>query len=63
MQPGQVELLLQGQPGTPYTIQSSPDLKVWTTVSTNLLTGSTGNSTVPVTPGFPRQFYRVVWQP
>ena len=62
--PGQVELLLQGQPGTPYVIQSSPDLTaVWTSVSTNTLVGSTLNITLPVSTGSPHQFYRAVWQP
>ena len=61
--PGQVELLLRGQPGTPYVIQSSPDLMAWTSVSTNTLVGSTLNITILVSPGSPYQFYRAVWQP
>src|SRR5579862_9281848 len=61
--PGQVQLLLQGQRGTPYVIQSSPDLTAWTSVATNLLMGSTSNITILVSPGSPRQFYRAVWQP
>ena len=61
--PGQVELLLRGQPGTPYVIQSSPDLMAWTSVSTNTLVGSTLSVTIPVSPGSPHQFYRAVWQP
>jgi len=63
VQPGQVKLLLQGQPGTPYVIQSSSDLKAWAPVSTNTLVGSTLNLTLTVSPGSPRQFYRAVWQP
>ena len=63
VQPGQVELLLRGQPGTPYVIQSSPDLSAWTPVSTNTLVGSALNITNPVSPGSPHQFYRAVWQP
>ena len=63
VQPGQVQLLLQGQPGTPYVIQSSPDLMTWTSVSTNTLAGSTLNITLPVATGSPHQFYRAVWQP
>ena len=63
LQPGQVQLLLQGQPGTPYVIQSSPDLMAWTTVSTNTLVGSTSNITILVSPGSTQQFYRAVWQP
>jgi hypothetical protein len=63
VQPGQVELLLQGQPGTPFVIQSSPDLMAWTSVSTNALVGSALNITIPVAAGSPQQFYRAVWQP
>ncbi len=63
VQSGQVKLLLQGQPGTPYVIQSSPDLMAWTSVSTNTLVASTLNITIPVSTNFPRQFYRTVWQP
>ena len=63
VQPGQVQFLLKGQPGTPYIIQSSPDLTTWTPVSTNKLGGSTLNITLPVTMGSPYQFYRAFWQP
>jgi hypothetical protein len=64
VQSGQVELLLRGQPGTPYVIQSSPDLTAaWTSVSTNTLVGSTLNITIPIPTNFPQQFYRAVWQP
>jgi hypothetical protein len=40
IQPGQVSFLLQGQPGTPYVIQSSSDLIGWIPVSTNTLLGA-----------------------
>ncbi len=63
VQSGQVELLLQGQPGAPYVIQSSTNLTTWAPVSTNTLVGSTLNITNLVSPGSPRQFYRGVWQP
>ncbi len=63
VQPGQVELLLQGQPGTPYVIQSSPDLTTWTHVSTHTLVESTLNITILVSASSPHQFYRAVWQP
>ncbi len=64
VQTGQVELLLRGQPSTPYVIQSTPDLMTaWTSVSTNTLVGSTLSITVPVSISSPRQFYRAVWQP
>jgi hypothetical protein len=63
VQPGQVKLVLRGQPGTPYSIQSSPDLKVWSSISTNTLVGSNTNLTLTVSPGSPSQFYRAVWPP
>jgi len=61
--PGEVELLLQGQPATPYVIQNSPDLIAWTPASTNTLVGSTLIITNLVPPGAPQQFLRAVWQP
>jgi hypothetical protein len=63
VQSGQVQLLLQGQPGTPYVIQSSPDLLNWNSVATNTLTGSSASVPVPVPPGAATQFFRSVWQP
>ena len=63
IQPGQVNLLLQGQPATPYVIQSSSDLKAWTSVSTNTLLGNTLNLTLSVSSWPPVQFYRAIWQP
>jgi hypothetical protein len=62
-QPGQVKLVLQGQPATPYVLQSSSDLKAWTSISTNTLVGNTLNLTLSVSPKPPVQFYRAVWQP
>ena len=59
----QVQLLLSGQPGTPYVIQSSPDLLNWAAVETNLLYGRSTNLPVPVPLGAPTQFFRAVWQP
>lgn len=63
VEPGQVQLLLQGQPGTPYIIQISPDLSNWSSVATNNLTGSSASVPVPVPPGAAAQFFRAVWQP
>ena len=63
VQPGQVELLLQGQPGTPYVIQSSSDLRAWTPVSTNTLAGSTLSLNLLIPPSSPHQFYRAAWPP
>ncbi len=63
VQPGQVQLFLQGQPGTPYVIQNSPDLFNWSSVITTKLTGTSTSVPVPVSAGATRQFFRVVWQP
>jgi hypothetical protein len=54
---------LQGQPGTPYVLQSSPDLSTWTSIATNLLSGNTAILTNQLVPGRPHQFYRALWQP
>jgi hypothetical protein len=62
-QAGQFVLQLQGQPGTPYLIQNSPDLFTWTSVSTNLLAGSVLNITNTISPDSTQQFWRAVWQP
>lgn len=62
-QPGQFVLQLHGQPGTPYTIQYSPDLSAWTSVSTNTQVGNVLNITNPVSAGVTPQFWRAVWQP
>jgi hypothetical protein len=63
VKPGQVQLQLRGQPGTPYVIQTSPDLDNWSSVATNSLTGTSTNVTFPVSPGTPEQLFRAVWQP
>ena len=62
-QPGQFVLQVHGQPGTPYIIQRSPNLSVWTAVSTNLLAGNVLNITNAISPGTSQQFWRAVWQP
>jgi hypothetical protein len=64
-QPTSVQLQLQGQPGTPYVIQSSTNLApgAWIPVSTNRLAGSTMTFSLPTSPGTPMQYYRAVWQP
>ncbi|MGP8198939.1 MAG: hypothetical protein ACLQU4_05485 [Limisphaerales bacterium] len=64
IQSEQVKFLLQGQPGAPYVIQSTTNLAGrWTPVSTNTLSGSTSNITIPISTNLPQQFYRAVWQP
>jgi hypothetical protein len=62
-QPGQFVLQLQGQPGTPYIVERSPDLSAWTLVSTNTLAGSVLSLTNAISPGASQQFWRAVWQP
>ncbi len=62
-QSGQFVLQLQGQPGTPYVIQNSPDLFTWNSVSTNWLAGNVLNITNAISPGIAQQFWRAVWQP
>jgi hypothetical protein len=63
VQSNQVQLQLQGQPGTPYVIQHSPDLFNWSSATTNNLTGGSASVSVTVSPGVPAQFFRAVWQP
>jgi hypothetical protein len=62
VQPTQIQLLLQGQSGAPYIIQSSPDLFNWTSISTNTLTSDSISVFLPISPGTSTQFYRAVWQ-
>jgi hypothetical protein len=60
---GQLLLLLQGQPNTPYAIESSSNLTTWTTVWSNTLTGGSSNISIPTSAASSGQFYRAVWQP
>jgi hypothetical protein len=60
---GQFVFQLQGQPGTPYIIQSSPDLSTWTPVLTNRLVGNVLNLTNAISAGAGQQFWRAAWQP
>ena len=62
VQPSLVRLLLQGQPGAPYVIQSSTNLVNWNAVATNTL--ASGSASVPVAgPAANTLFFRAVWQP
>ncbi len=61
--PGQFAFQLEGQPQTPYVVQTSTNLVNWTSVSTNLLTGASMNFTNAIPSGSGRQFWRAVWQP
>jgi hypothetical protein len=56
-----VTLQLQGQPGVPYVVQSSGDLKNWTSVSTNTLAANTLDLAYPVS-SVPR-YWRALWRP
>lgn len=60
---GKFAFQLQGQPGTPYVIESSSNLLTWTPVSTNLLTGISTNITNSISAGPGKNFWRAVWQP
>jgi len=60
---GQFVFQLQGQPDVPYVIQTSPDLINWTSVSTNLLTGTSLNVTNPITLQPPQKYWRAAWLP
>jgi len=61
--PGSVVLQLNGQPGVRYFLQSSTNMAVWTTVSTNLLTGSTLLVTNPIAGSAPSWQWRALWTP
>jgi hypothetical protein len=60
-----VQLQLQGQPNATYVIQNTTNLPggPWRAVATNLLSGSTTNITLSISPSAPKQFYRAVWLP
>jgi hypothetical protein len=63
-QTNHVNLLLQGQSGAPYIIQSSTNLPgQWTSVSTNTLIGNSTNVSLSISPGQHTQFFRAIWQP
>ena len=60
---GQLILQLQGQAGVRYAIENSSDLKTWTAVSTNTLSGAMLNLTNPEPAGLAVNFWRARWQP
>jgi alpha-L-arabinofuranosidase len=60
---GQFAVQLNGQAGTPYIVQTSTNLVNWTSVSTNIQTGSSLGLTNAITPGAVSTYWRVVWQP
>ena len=59
---GQFVFQLQGQSTVAYTVQRSSNLVNWTSVSTNVLSGSILNITNAIPGGAPRQFWRVLWR-
>jgi len=60
---GHFALKLNGQPMTPYIIQTSTNLITWTSISTNLLTGTTLNITNAIQLGTGDEYWRAVWEP
>jgi hypothetical protein len=60
---GQLILQLQGQAGVRYAIETSTDLTAWTPISTNTLSGTTLDLTIPVPAGTAINFWRARWQP
>ncbi|MBI2924589.1 MAG: S8 family serine peptidase [Verrucomicrobia bacterium] len=60
---GNYQLLLQGQPGQTYVIQSSEDLRRWQTVTTSTAVGGQILFTDPQGVSLPQRFYRAVVLP
>lgn len=61
--PGQFVGQLQGQANVRYIVQQSPDLRLWTDVQTNTLSGTSWTFTNTVPAGTQVQFWRAVWRP
>lgn len=59
----EIVVQLQGQAPSRYTIQSSSNLTVWTSVATNTLVTDTLNITNVIAPGGSEKFWRAVWMP
>jgi uncharacterized delta-60 repeat protein/uncharacterized repeat protein (TIGR01451 family) len=57
---GTFQLTIQGQVGTVYYIDGSVDLKTWTRLSTNTLSGTGGTFADPAAGNYKMRFYRVV---
>jgi len=62
-QAGQLVMQLEGQPETPYIVETSSNLMTWVSISTNTLAGGAVNLTNSIVPGTAQQFWRVVWVP
>ena len=60
--PASLVLQLQGQPAVPYIVQISSNLLAWTSISTNVLNGTTSNLIYRPT-GSGKEFWRAVWIP
>jgi alpha-L-arabinofuranosidase len=62
--PGQITLLLQGQPGASYVLEtSSKCMSGWVPVSTNFLSEPTCTLTETLKPEVGGQYWRAVWVP
>jgi len=61
--PGQFVFRLQGQSGLTYIVQTSTDLKNWTSLSTNLLASGGVSITNGIVSGPGERFWRALWQP
>lgn len=59
---GAFDLWLYGTAGQRYALQASNDLRVWRSLQTNTLTGSSWHIVRPSSDG-PAQFYRGLWAP
>jgi hypothetical protein len=58
-----VQVRLMGDAGKGFRVEASPDLRLWKTLTTNVL-GTNGFSiTDPVPAGEPQRFYRADWPP
>jgi hypothetical protein len=58
--PGSFVVQLSGPPGHSYALQTSTNLKAWTTVSTIVLPGPSINITNELRPSARQQFWRAV---
>ncbi len=56
---GKMRLLLEGDSGTPYQLESSPDLQNWSTLETGAMPAVIRQVLDPASAGQPRYFWRV----
>lgn len=60
---GKLVAQISGQAGTPYALQSSTNLKIWASVSTNMLITNSIKVTNTITGGAGAKYWRAIWQP